>query len=99
MTERLLDEDAEAVNDLERKLLVRDIQHEMLGFGPLELLMADPAVSDILVNRHDQIYVERHGKLEPLVGNRVRRGPSSIAPPARSRYSVQQRRLHLGDTR
>lgn len=64
MTERLLDEDAEAINDLERKLLVRDIQHEMLGFGPLELLMADPAVSDILVNRHDQIYVERHGKLE-----------------------------------
>ena len=64
MTERLLDEDPEAINDLERKLLVRDIQHEMLGFGPLELLMADPAVSDILVNRHDQIYVERHGKLE-----------------------------------
>ncbi|RIX71114.1 CpaF family protein, partial [Acidovorax cavernicola] len=64
MTERLLAEDSEAINDLERKLLVRDIQHEMLGFGPLELLMADPAVSDILVNRHDQIYVERHGRLE-----------------------------------
>jgi len=57
MTERLLQEDPEAINDLERKLLIRDIQHEMLGFGPLELLMADPAVSDILVNRHDQIYV------------------------------------------
>ena len=64
MTERLLQEDPEAINDLERKLLIRDIQHEMLGFGPLELLMADPAVSDILVNRHDQIYVERHGRLE-----------------------------------
>ncbi|MCT9812074.1 CpaF family protein [Acidovorax sp. Be4] len=64
MTERLLEEDPEAINDLERKLLIRDIQHEMLGFGPLELLMADPAVSDILVNRHDQIYVERHGRLE-----------------------------------
>ncbi|MBV8248443.1 MAG: CpaF family protein [Comamonas sp.] len=64
MTERLLTEDAAAINDLERKLLVRDIQHEMLGFGPLELLMADPAVSDILVNRHDRIYVERHGRLE-----------------------------------
>jgi pilus assembly protein CpaF len=36
----------------------------MLGFGPLELLMADPTVSDILVNAHDQIYVERKGKLE-----------------------------------
>lgn len=64
MTERLLTEDAAVINDLERKLLIRDIQHEMLGFGPLELLMADPAVSDILVNRHDRIYVERHGRLE-----------------------------------
>jgi pilus assembly protein CpaF len=36
----------------------------MLGFGPLELLMADPNVSDILVNSYRQIYVERHGKLE-----------------------------------
>ncbi|MDR3064397.1 MULTISPECIES: CpaF family protein [Comamonas] len=64
MTERLLEEDAAVVNDLERRLLIRDIQHEMLGFGPLELLMTDPAISDILVNRHDQIYVERLGRLE-----------------------------------
>jgi pilus assembly protein CpaF len=64
MTERLLEEDSAVVNDLERRLLIRDIQHEMLGFGPLELLMTDPAVSDILVNRHDQIYVERLGRLE-----------------------------------
>ena len=39
----LLDEQA-PVSGLERRMLVRDIQHEMLGFGPLELLMADPAV-------------------------------------------------------
>ena len=39
-----------ALNDVERRLLLRDIQHEMFGLGPLELLMADPAVSDILVN-------------------------------------------------
>ncbi|KOC24354.1 pilus assembly protein CpaF [Comamonas testosteroni] len=64
MTERLLEEDSAVVNDLERRLLIRDIQHEMLGFGPLELLMTDPAISDILVNRHDQIYVERLGRLE-----------------------------------
>lgn len=64
MTERLLTEDSAAINDLERKMLIRDIQHEMLGFGPLELLMADPSVSDILVNRYDQIYVERQGRLE-----------------------------------
>ncbi|MGN6387971.1 MAG: CpaF family protein [Burkholderiaceae bacterium] len=64
MVERLLEEEQVAVNDLERRALIRDIQHEMLGFGPLELLMADPAVSDILVNSYRQIYVERRGRLE-----------------------------------
>ena len=64
MVERLLQDEQAAINDIERRSLVRDIQHEMLGFGPLELLMADPAVSDILVNRYDKIYVERRGKLE-----------------------------------
>ena len=64
MVERLLQEEQAAVNDIERRTLIRDIQHEMLGFGPLELLMADPTVSDILVNSYRQIYVERRGKLE-----------------------------------
>jgi pilus assembly protein CpaF len=44
--------------------LVRDIQHEVLGLGPLETLMADSTVSDILVNTYRQVYVERRGKLE-----------------------------------
>jgi pilus assembly protein CpaF len=64
MVERLLNDEQAVVNDIERRTLIRDIQHEMLGFGPLELLMADPAVSDILVNSHDKIYVERKGRLE-----------------------------------
>ncbi|HYP71940.1 MAG TPA: CpaF family protein, partial [Variovorax sp.] len=64
MVARLLQEEQAAVNDAERRTLIRDIQHEMLGFGPIELLMADPSVSDILVNRYDQIYVERRGRLE-----------------------------------
>ena len=64
MVERLLQEEQAAINDIERRTLIRDIQHEMLGFGPLELLMADPTVSDILVNSFEQIYVERKGKLE-----------------------------------
>ena len=64
MVERLLSEDQSPINDLERRSLIRDIQHEMLGFGPLELLMADPTVSDILVNSYQQIYVERKGRLE-----------------------------------
>ena len=64
MVERLLQEEQAAINDIERRTLIRDIQHEMLGFGPIELLMADPTVSDILVNSFEQIYVERKGKLE-----------------------------------
>jgi pilus assembly protein CpaF len=64
LVERLLAEESVVINDIERKSLVRDIQHEMLGLGPLEPLLADPTVSDILVNSHAQIYVERRGKLE-----------------------------------
>jgi pilus assembly protein CpaF len=64
MVERLLVEENAPINEVERSNLIRDIQHEMLGFGPLELLMADPLVSDILVNSWHQIYVERRGKLE-----------------------------------
>jgi pilus assembly protein CpaF len=64
LVERLLLEEQAPINDAERSTLIRDIQHEMLGFGPLELLMADPLVSDILVNAWNQIYVERRGRLE-----------------------------------
>jgi pilus assembly protein CpaF len=64
LVERMLSEEQLPVNESERRTLIRDIQHEMLGFGPLELLMADPDVSDILVNSWEKIYVERRGKLE-----------------------------------
>jgi len=64
LVERLLSEEPMAINDSERMNMVRDIQHEVLGLGPLEILMADPTVSDILVNTYNQVYVERRGKLE-----------------------------------
>ena len=64
LVERLLTEEPIAINDAERMSLVRDIQHEVLGLGPLETLMADPTISDILVNTYNQIYVECKGKLE-----------------------------------
>jgi pilus assembly protein CpaF len=64
LVERLLQEEQAVINEAEKGSLIRDIQHEMMGFGPLELLMADPAVSDILVNSYRQIYVERKGRLE-----------------------------------
>ena len=64
MVERLLVEENVVVNANERRDLVRDIQYEMLGLGPIEPLLADPTVSDILINGAEQVYVERHGKLE-----------------------------------
>jgi len=64
LVERLLDENSVVINDSERRNLTRDIQYEVLGFGPLETLLADPNVSDILVNGARQVYVERKGCLE-----------------------------------
>ena len=48
----------------EREALISDVLNELFGLGPLEALLRDPTVSDILVNRHDQVYVERNGKLQ-----------------------------------
>jgi pilus assembly protein CpaF len=63
MVDRILTEENMVVNASERRTLVRDIQHEMLGLGPLEPLLADPTISDILVNGPRQVYVERRGQL------------------------------------
>jgi pilus assembly protein CpaF len=49
----------------ERERLSREILDEIFGLGPLEPLLKDPTVSDILVNRYNKVYVERAGKLEP----------------------------------
>jgi pilus assembly protein CpaF len=50
----------------ERQALAEDVLNELFGLGPLESLLADPEISDILVNRFDRVYVERHGLLEPV---------------------------------
>src|SRR6201987_633199 len=49
----------------ERERLAREILDEIFGLGPLEPLLKDPSISDILVNRFDRVYIERSGKLEP----------------------------------
>ncbi|MPW17840.1 CpaF family protein [Paraburkholderia sp. CNPSo 3157] len=64
LVERIVEEDNVPINELERRQLVRDVRDEMLGFGPLEPLLADPTISDILVNTYKHVYVERRGKLE-----------------------------------
>jgi pilus assembly protein CpaF len=64
LIQRIIEEERIVLNQHERHNLVLDIQHEMLGFGPLEPLLGDPTISDILVNTFKQVYVERKGRLE-----------------------------------
>lgn len=61
---RILDDERLLANDIERRQLAVDIYDEMFGFGPLEPLLRDPGISDILVNTYRQVYVERGGQLE-----------------------------------
>ncbi|ADE14577.1 type II secretion system protein E [Nitrosococcus halophilus Nc 4] len=61
---RLMIEESVPLPAATRQRLVTQIEDEILGLGPLEPLLADPSVSDILVNGHDSVYVERHGKIK-----------------------------------
>ena len=65
LVEKLLEQEPLPLNQREREYLITEIQWEVMGLGPLEPLIQDPTVNDILVNRADQIYVERAGKLQP----------------------------------
>jgi pilus assembly protein CpaF len=64
MAESVLAQEAMPLSASERDRLVNDVQHELFGLGPLEPLLADSTISDILVNSHGRIYIERRGKLE-----------------------------------
>ena len=64
LVERIVEEEKIPLNEAERRRLAQDVHNEMFGLGPLEPLLADPAVSDILVNTWRQVYVERRGRLE-----------------------------------
>jgi pilus assembly protein CpaF len=55
-----------ALNAQELNEFVSEILDEMTGLGPLEPLLKDPTISDILINGHECVYVERAGMLEPL---------------------------------
>src|SRR6185436_7947603 len=61
--ERILREDHLPVSMAERNRLAEEILDEVFGLGPLEPLLKDPTISDILVNTHKYVYIERHGKL------------------------------------
>ena len=64
LAESVLAQEAMPLSVSERERLVNDVQHELFGLGPLEPLLADSTISDILVNKHDTIYIERRGKIE-----------------------------------
>jgi pilus assembly protein CpaF len=59
-----LDKQRHALNHAERRKLVDDVLDELLGLGPLEPLLKDATITDILVNGHDTVFVERYGVLE-----------------------------------
>src|SRR5690606_4865890 len=59
----LIADDESPPPDHERDGLVQDLLDEAVGLGPLEGLLADPEVSEIMVNRHDEIFVEIRGRL------------------------------------
>ncbi len=54
----------QALNNTERKALVSDVLDELLGLGPIEPLLKDPTITDILINGYSQVFVERYGVLE-----------------------------------
>ena len=64
ISQRLLDEYSAPVSASSRQLIIKQITDEVLGLGPLEPLLGDSSVSDILVNGFDSVYVERFGKLQ-----------------------------------
>jgi pilus assembly protein CpaF len=64
VVERLCDTENPLLNRMERERLIDEVLDETFGFGPLELLLKDPTISDIMVNGPHKVYVERRGKLE-----------------------------------
>ncbi|MDQ3472701.1 MAG: CpaF family protein [Acidobacteriota bacterium] len=60
----LLSQEETPLSTVEREKLIHEVRHELFGLGPLEQLLADTTISDILVNSPHNIYIERGGKLE-----------------------------------
>lgn len=59
----VIDDEQVPLSPEERRRLIREIADEVMGFGPLQRLLEDPSVTEIMVNRFDQIYIERNGHL------------------------------------
>jgi pilus assembly protein CpaF len=66
IVEVLIAEESTPLSALERDSLIVDIMHETFGLGPIEPLLSDPDISDILINRYNQVYIEKFGKLHKV---------------------------------
>jgi pilus assembly protein CpaF len=64
VSQRLMAEESLPLNEVSRQRVLKLIEDEILGHGPLEPLLHDPTISDIMVNGYNDVYVERYGKLE-----------------------------------
>src|SRR5438067_1945098 len=64
VADELCQRSATLINRQERERLVNEVLDETFGLGPLESLMKDPSITDILINGHNTVYVEREGRLE-----------------------------------
>jgi pilus assembly protein CpaF len=63
VVERLLDEERVPMTTAEQTKIVEEVLDEVLGLGPLETLLKESTISDILVNRYNKVFIERNGKL------------------------------------
>src|SRR5882757_7891854 len=63
VVERLLEDERVPMTAAEQNRIIEEVLDEVLGLGPLEPLLKEPSISDILVNRHDKVFIERGGKL------------------------------------
>ena len=64
VVEHLCDTENPALNRSERERLIEEVLDETFGLGPLEMLLKDPSISDILINGPKSVYVERRGRME-----------------------------------
>ena len=62
----VLERDETPLTNADRARIALEVLDEILGHGPLEPYLRDPSISEIMVNGHDQVYVERAGRLEPV---------------------------------
>ena len=92
VVEHLCDTEDHLLNRSERERLIDEVLDETFGLGPLEVLLKDPTISDILINGPKKIYVERRGKMEKTTSVPRQRPPDADHRPHRVEGRPARRR-------